>query len=214
MDIYLSSAYLPPLQYFCRFQQGNRIFIESHENYIKQSYRNRCLIMAANGSMSLSIPVEHASGQKILTKDIRIAQHGNWQHLHWNAIVSAYNSTPFFEYYADDFAPFYHKNYSFLLDFNNELLSLTLSLLGLDSFTLYYTTEYKSVFGNDELDLREIIHPKKDWKLIDLQFKAVPYYQVFEQKFGFTGNMSIIDLLFNMGNESILILRDSYSPSL
>lgn len=210
MNIYLSTAYLAPIQYYCRFQNGNNIFIETCENYIKQSYRNRCVIMAANGKMPLSVPVEHASGEKVLTKDIRIASHGNWQHLHWNAIISAYNSTPFFEYYADDFAPFYHKKYNFLFDLNQELQSLILSLLKLDDFVLSNTSEYKVDFGEEEIDLREIIHPKKDFTRFDVDFQPIPYYQVFASKFGFTGNMSIIDLLFNMGNESLIILRDPY----
>lgn len=214
MDIFLSSAYLSPIQYIARFQNNNRIFIDLYGNYIKQSYRNRCLIMAANGAMPLSVPIEHASGEKVLMKDVRISRHGNWQHLHWNAIVSAYNSSPFFEYFADDFAPFYSKRYDFLMDLNNDLLNLILSLLGLDNYILVHTNEYKSIFVDNEQDLRESIHPKKDWLRIDPEFNVVPYYQVFGQKFGFTGNMSIIDLLFNMGNESILILRDSYSPSL
>ena len=100
MNIYLSSAYLAPIQYYAKFVQGDRIFIEQNENYTKQSYRNRSMIVSANGPIPLSIPVVHSSSEKILTKDIRIADHGNWQHMHWNAIVSAYNSTPFFEYFT------------------------------------------------------------------------------------------------------------------
>lgn len=212
MNINLSSAYLPPIQYIARFQNQNHIIIEQYDNYIKQSYRNRCLIMAANGVMPLSIPVEHASGEKTLMKDIRIAQHGNWQHLHWNAIVSAYNSSPFFEYYADDFAHFYHKHYNFLQDLNNDILTLILSLIGLDNYSLSFTDEYKIELNSEHQDLRDLIHPKKKYQQVDPDFTPVTYYQVFDQKFGFTGNMSVIDLLFNMGNESILTLRDSYKP--
>lgn len=210
-NIYLSSAYLAPVQYYTKFLLADRILIEKNDNYIKQTYRNRCTIVSANGEISLSIPVEHSSKDKTLMRDIRIAEHGNWQHMHWNAIVSAYNSTPFFEYYQDDFYPFYHKKYSFLFDYNEELNNLILRLLNVDLPQVQYTADYKTEFSPSESDLREAIHPKKDWKAIDSGFSPVSYYQVFEQKFGFIANMSIIDLLFNMGNESQIILADSIS---
>lgn len=209
MNIYLSSAYLAPIQYYAKFVQGDRIFIEQNENYTKQSYRNRSMIVSANGPIPLSIPVVHSSSEKILTKDIRIADHGNWQHMHWNAIVSAYNSTPFFEYYQDDFYTFYHKKYSFLFDFNEELRILILGLLDIESPVIEYTSEYKTTFQDNELDMRDVIHPKKDLSL-DPFFVSIPYYQVFEQKLGVVENMSIVDLLFNMGNESQLILNNSF----
>lgn len=209
IDIYLSSAYLAPVQYYAKFMSADNIFIEQHDNYIKQTYRNRCTIAAANGLMPLSIPVEHSSGVKIAMKDIRIADHGNWRHLHWNAIVSAYNSSPFFEYYQDDFYPFYHRKFEFLLDFNEGLQQMILNLLNIDCPPVAYTKEYKKDFGEREFDLREAIHPKKDWGDTDPDFLSVPYYQVFGQKFGFQENLSIIDLLFNMGNESQLILGAS-----
>lgn len=209
MDIYLSSAYLAPVQYYAKFVNSNRIFIEQNDNYVKQTYRNRCIIMAANGPMPLSVPVVHSSLDKIAMKDIRIAEHGNWQHIHWNAIISAYNSTPFFEYYQDDFYPFYHKKYSFLFDFNEELRIMILKLLNIDSLAANYTDEYKMNFSANEIDLREVIHPKKDWEIVDSAFRPEPYYQVFDQKFGFKNNMSIIDLLFNMGNESLIVLNKS-----
>lgn len=209
MDFYLSTAYLAPVQYYSKILAGDRIFIERCENYVKQSYRNRCNIVSANGVIPLSIPVVHNSGAKILSKDIRIADHGNWQHMHWNAIMSAYNSSPFFEYYQDDFAPFYHKKYDFLFDFNEELRELVSSLIGLEKEKLGYTDEYKTDFGSNEADFRNLIHPKKDWVGQDRNFATNRYYQVFEQRFGFVPNMSIIDLLFNMGNESILVLQDT-----
>lgn len=209
MDIYITSAYLAPIQYYAKFLSAQHIFIEQQDNYIKQTYRNRCNIVSANGEIPLSIPVEHSSKNKTKMKDIRIADHGNWQHMHWNAIVSAYNSTPFFEYYQDDFYPFYHKNYDFLFDFNEELRILILNLLKIDLPEIKYTDSYRTDFSEDEIDLRETIHPKKEWTDLDPSFRSVNYYQVFSQKFGFTPNMSIIDLLFNMGNESQIILSRS-----
>lgn len=209
MDVCLSSAYLAPIQYYAKIFSANKTYIEQNDNYIKQTYRNRCTIISANGEISLSVPVVHSSKDKILMKDIRIAEHGNWQHMHWNAIISAYNSTPFFEYYQDDFYPFYHKKYTFLFDFNEELRALILKLLNIESLKIVYTDEYKTSFYDNEIDLRDIIHPKKDWSVLDPDFLPETYYQVFAQKFGFISNMSIIDLLFNMGNESELILSKS-----
>lgn len=210
MDIYLSSAYLAPVQYYTKFLMAETVFIEQNDHYTKQTYRNRCTIVSANGPISLSIPVVHSSKDKILMKDIKIADHDNWQHMHWNAIISAYNSTPFFEYYWDDFYPFYHKKYLYLFDFNNELQELILNLLNIDNLPeVGFTTSYKTCFSEDETDFRDSIHPKKDWTTIDNDFIPSAYYQVFNQKFGFIPNVSIIDLLFNMGNESQIILDDS-----
>ena len=209
MDIILSSAYLAPVQYYTKFLMARAIFVEQWDHYIKQTYRNRCTIVSANGTISLSIPVVHSSKDKILMKDIRIADHGNWQHMHWNAIISAYNSTPFFEYYQDDFYPFYRKKYSFLLDFNNELQELILRLLNIDLPEIKLSSDYKTEFSDSEFDLRDNIHPKKGWAVLDKEFSPCRYYQVFDRKFGFIPNMSIIDLLFNMGNESQIILANS-----
>lgn len=208
MNIYLSSAYLAPIQYYSKFVNGSEIIIEKNDSYLKQTYRNRCIIASANGPISLSIPVIHSSLEKTLMKDIRIAEHGNWQHMHWNAIISAYNSTPFFEYYQDDFYPFYHKKYAFLFDFNEELQNLILNLLNIDLPKIMCTSEYKTEI-TDGSDLRDVIHPKKDWKVLDPDFISQPYYQVFVRKYGFLENLSIIDLLFNMGNESQMILNNS-----
>lgn len=208
MSIYLSSAYLAPIQYYSKFVSGKEIIIEKNESYIKQSFRSRCMIASANGPIPLSIPVVHSSTEKTLMKDIRIAEHGNWQHMHWNAIISAYNSTPFFEFYQDDFYPFYHKKQTFLFDFNEGLQNLILDLLGINLPKITYTSEYKADV-TDGSDMRETIHPKKDWRKLDPIFLSLPYYQVFAQKLGFIENLSIIDLLFNMGNESQLILNNS-----
>lgn len=209
MDIILSSAYLAPVQYYTKFIIADTVRIEQWDHYIKQTYRNRCTIVSANGPISLSVPVVHSSKAKTLMKDIRIADHDNWQHMHWNAIVSAYNSTPFFEYYQDDFYPFYHKKYAFLIDFNNELQQLVLDLLNIDFCKIKYTSVYETVLNDGEIDLRESIHPKKDWLILDKSFSPYEYYQVFDHKFGFIPNMSIIDLLFNMGNESQIVLSSS-----
>jgi hypothetical protein len=200
---YLSSTYLGPVQQYCKMYQYPEVRIEAAENYLKQTYRNRCLIAAANGPLSLSIPIVKPDTLKCLTKDIRISDHGNWRHLHWNAISSAYNSSPFFEYYEDDFAPFYEKKYDFLFDFNEELRQMVCNLLDIHPHVVF-TTDFETEVENDFRG----ISPKRESG--DSTFCPKPYYQVFQDKHGFIPNLSIIDLLFNTGNEGILVLRDSF----
>lgn len=203
--VLLSSLYLAPVQYYSKLFSAPEAVIETDDNYQKQSYRNRCTIAAANGPLSLSIPVEKPKGVKIKMRDIKIADHGNWQHFHWNAIISAYNSSPFFEYYRDDFSPFYEKRTTFLFDLNEEMRSLVCRLLEIDT-PISYTKSFVKKADTHTLDLRESIHPKRDWRRKDKQFAAKPYYQVFSEKHPFIENLSIIDLLFNMGNEARLYL--------
>ena len=202
---YLSSAYLALVEYYTKLLEYDKIYVEQHDHYIKQTYRNRCTIAGPDGELALSIPTVKPDTLKCPMKDIRISDHGNWRHLHWNAIESAYNSTPYFEYYKDDFRPFYEKKYEFLADFNEELCQLVCKLIDIQP-CIERTSEYKTEFTTEETDFREIIHPKKDFRIADPEFVPHPYYQVFDSKLGFLPNLSIIDLLFNMGPESLLVL--------
>ena len=200
-NICLTSAYLAPVEYYSAMAKADTVFLEHCEFYEKQSYRNRCNIAGANGQLALTIPVEKSKGSRMLTRDVRISEHSDWQLQHWRSIESAYNSTPFFEYYKDDLIPFYEKNWTFLWDFNTEIQTKMLELLDLQ-VDIQLTKEYKVDFDENVQDVRNSIHPKKETEVGS--FKT--YYQVFEQRFGFIPNLSSIDLLFNMGNESILIL--------
>lgn len=198
----LSTAYLAPVEYYIFLSGADKILLEQHDFFVKQSYRNRCTIATANGVMDLIIPVEKLQNNKALIKDIRISEHGNWRANHWKAILSAYQSSPFFEYYADDLAYFYEKQWNFLWDFNLALQQKMLTLLDIAP-DIQLTDKYLSGYDDEYIDLREAIHPKKESVIADF----CPYYQVFSQKYGFRKNLSIVDLLFNMGNESILILK-------
>jgi hypothetical protein len=201
-SVCLTSAYLAPVEYYSVLVNADLVFLEYFDSYEKQTYRNRCQISAANGPMTLSIPVKKSKSEKILTRDVRISEHTNWQQHHWRSIESAYNSSPFFEFYKDDLLPFYEKKWIFLWDFNLEIQAKVMELLDIQ-FELKFTNEYKKELDETILDLRESIHPKKQND--DRNFKS--YYQIFYQRFGFQMNLSIIDLLFNMGNESQLILN-------
>ena len=207
MQILLSSAYLPPVQYFAHLQSAEQVWIEQYDHYQKQTYRNRCVIAAPDGPLSLTIPIEKPNTQKAFMRDIRISDHGNWRHLHWNAIESAYNHTPFFEYYKDDFRPFYEKKFDFLVDYNEQLCQLVCQLIDIDT-SFQRTESYVAEPSTTIIDLRDAIHPKKE-VMDDASFRAVPYYQVFQERLGFLPNLSIIDLLFNMGPEAILVLQKS-----
>lgn len=200
---YISTAYLGPIQLYTKLLAYDQICLEAQENYLKQTYRNRCIIAAANGPQALTVPIVKPDTLKCLTKDIRISDHGNWRHLHWNALVSAYRMSPFFEYYEEDFAPFYEKKYEFLLDFNEALREVVCQLIDIQP-QIRYTTDYQA---DVTADFREIIRPKHEGN--DPSFQPVPYYQVFQEKQGFLPNLSIVDLLFNMGPESLLLLQKS-----
>lgn len=206
--VYLSSAFLAPVEYYTKLYAYNKVYVERWDSYMKQTYRNRCVIAAADGPLSLTIPTEKSDSPKCLMKDVRISDHGNWRHVHWNALVAAYRHSPFFEYYADDFRVFYERKYPFLWDFNQEICSLVCSLIDIHP-DMEGTTDYRTDFAPDEDDFREIIHPKHEWQDADTTFNPKPYYQVFDARYGFQPNLSIADLLFNMGPESLIVLRNS-----
>ncbi|MDE5677502.1 WbqC family protein [Phocaeicola sp.] len=206
--IYLSSAYWAPVQYYTKLYACDDIYVEQCDHYVKQTYRNRCVIAAADGPLVLTVPTEKSETPKCLMKDVRISDHGNWRHIHWNALVAAYRNSPFFEYYADDFRVFYEKKYTFLWDYNQEICSLVCDLINIRPH-IKRTKDYHAELAPHEADFREMIHPKRDWSETDPTFCPKPYYQVFDAKYGFLPNLSIADLLFNMGPESLIVLRDS-----
>lgn len=201
--IVLSTTYLGPVEYYSKIFHYKTI-VEQFENYTKQSYFNRCHIATPEGILALSIPIVKESG-KTLIRDIKISEHTPWQRTHWRAIKSAYNTTPFFEYYADDIYPFFEKKWKFLLDFNINIQSKILDILGIEN-TINLTKSYLDS-SRYKKDYRNVIHPKKS--ITNEDFIATNYYQVFKNKTGFLPNLSIIDLLFNMGNEARIILKNS-----
>lgn len=196
----LTTAYFPPVQYLSHIRKADKVVIEQFEHFGKQSYRNRCEIMSANGIMSLTVPVEKASNGKILTKDVRIDYASNWQKLHLKTIESAYKNSPFYDYYIDDLLPLFEKKETYLLDLNNKILSSSISLMNLKK-VICFTDDYikESI---DYLDLRNTIHPKISKRTEDSMFVVKPYHQTFQERFPFAPNLSILDLLFNTGPEA------------
>lgn len=207
-SILLSTAYFAPIRYFSKLISYPEIYIEQHENFIKQTYRNRAVILAANGPVSLIVPVEKGRGKKIRMKDLRIAYDEEWQRNHWRTIFSAYSSSPFFEYYADDIEPFFRKRYQFLFDFNQQITEAILEILDI-SANLFLTEDFEKVPENC-LNFREQISPKTHLIDPDSHFAAQSYTQVFSEKFGFIPDLSILDLLFNEGPSAHSILLDCF----
>ena len=205
MTTLLSTTYFGPVQWYQKLYRYEAVEIEQWESFQKQTYRNRCLIATTNGVQALTVPIER--GTSPLIKDIRISDHGNWRHLHWNALQSAYGESPFFEYYQDDIRPFFEKRWTFLLDFNEEIRQKVCELIDIQpkvSLTAVYSpTSHLSPLTSKK-DFREGIQPKHPEP--DADFVPKPYYQVYQQKHGFLPNLSILDLLFNMGPERIFYL--------
>ena len=204
--VLLGSTYFGPVQWYQKLNRYENCVIEQHDNFIKQTYRNRCVIPTTNGLQSLSIPVTtiaDAQISKTPMKDIRISDHGNWRHIHWNALCSAYGESPFFEYYQDDIRPFFEKKWEFLIDFNMEITQKVNELLDIHPM-ISLSDEFATSLNEGFVDFRDVIRPKHPGK--DDDFQPKKYYQVYQQKIDFQPNMSILDLLFNEGNESVLYL--------
>jgi len=205
----LSTAYLGPVSYYSVLVQSDNVLIEQHDSYHKQTYRNRCRILGANGPLDLVIPVVKNSGNKTLVKDVRIDYSTLWQNNHWRSLVSAYNSSPFFEYYSHLIEPFYQNRWDFLIDFNNELTRLLAELLQIDvDFRL--TDHFEKLYPS-AMDFRDSISPKREAVIDGTPILFNSYTQTFSEKFGFVRDLSSVDLLFNCGPNSEGILRANLS---
>jgi hypothetical protein len=196
--IILSTAYLPPVEYFFHLKSADEILIEYQENYIKQTYRNRCYIVSANGIQLLTVPVLLGSFHKTAVRDIRIDYSKRWQQVHLRAINASYRSSPFFQFYYEDLEAIIIKNHEFLLDLNIELLTAILKTLNLKK-ELIVTTAYEHSVS-ECTDLRDL-SPKKPGVI-----GTKTYPSVFGNGDQQQGIISIIDMIFNLGPDVLLYI--------
>lgn len=191
MRYLFSTAYLPPIEYFSRIIESDEIVIEKHENYIKQTYRNRCYILGSEGPVKLTVPVFLGSFHKTPITEIRIDYTRRWQQVHLGAIESAYRSAPYFIYFYDKIKEAIEAKKEFLVDLNTELLEILTTMAGLDT-RIRHSTEFQKPCG-EPYDFRYSISPK-----IPSSYKAKYYQTVFLNKPDIHG-LSFLDLLFNIG---------------
>jgi hypothetical protein len=220
----LSTAYLPPVEYFAAIANcgAGQVLIEACEIFQKQSYRSRCYIYSANGPLVLNVPVRRGGPDfthKLPIREIEVDYDEAWIPLHKRALEAAYMNSPFFEFYKDDLFKILDSKEKYLFDLNLKLLEYLLQMTGIKAnikFTTDYVADYakESVAGRDTnimapvaADFRNSIHPKsKQPSLLKQLQMEKPYWQVFSSKQGFIPNLSIVDLLFNEGPNAITFL--------
>jgi hypothetical protein len=213
--VLLSVAYFPPVEYFAAIAKDfaiaanpSLVYIEGCENYQKQSYRNRCRFYAADGVQTLSVPVVHENGTyQLPIREIKIDYSTPWLIRTQRAIVSAYETSAYFDYYKDDLFSLMDSRPQLLFDLDMALTRFFLEKVGIQAdirITQDFIPSGSNEYGED---LREVIHPKRDNDILKKLQLEKPYFQVFAQKYGFISNLSIMDLLFNEGPESILYLK-------
>lgn len=197
-SVLLPTSYLPPVTWMAAALQRGYAEIEIHETYPKQTIRNRCSIATSSGILNLTVPVKRIDGNHTQTGSIRVDNTKNWQQLHWKSIVTAYSKSPFFLYYRHQFESVYSTKFETLIELNQSLAVILLKALKLDSVIFSYTTHYET--SPENFDFRNRFDNKKP----NQHFHGIlpRYIQVFEEKTGFLPDLSIIDLLFNLGPEA------------
>jgi hypothetical protein len=192
----LPTAYFPPVSYFVHMVHSRSVLIEQMETYPKQTYRNRCEIITSAGALNLIIPVTKPNGNHTITRDIGITYREPWNHHHWKSIQTAYRSSPYFNYYADILEPFFMLKEPSLIGLNNKILNTINRIISIKpeiTFTLDYLKQPEG-----RVDLRSKMTPKKQ----QMKMKYPEYPQVFSHIHGFKENLSVLDLIFNLGPEA------------
>lgn len=200
MTTVLPITYFGNLEYYWYLAQNSSVSIHIDEFYQKQTFRNRCSIMGANGILKLSVPIERPFGRKTTTNDVLISNAENWRQVHWKTFESCYNRTPYFEFYADQiktllFAP------------NKKLVDLNISLINhlIDKIGLVTDLSIINTFDDITSPYQKITFDPK----VDSYFNGCHYLQTFSERYGYVDNLSILDLLFNEGPNTICILNES-----
>lgn len=202
-SVLIHPCYFGPIDLYVAIAQAERLVVEKKDNYQKQTYRTRQYIYGANGKLLLNVPIKHRENktdQHQKYKDIKIENAFKWQRLHWKSLEAAYRTSPFFEFYEDDFVGLFENQPTFLMDFNLKCMEVVFDCLGID-FQFEFTEEFQ-LHPKDISDRRQLVTSKRK------QYsELLPYIQVFQAKYGYLSNLSILDLLFNQGPSSLDYLQ-------
>ena len=200
MDIIIHPNYFPNIQQFTQILKAEKILFEVSDNYQKQTYRNRTYIYGANGKLGLFIPVIHTHKNRELYKNVKISYESDWMGLHLKSLQSAYRSSPYFEYFEDDFIKLYSEKEIFLVDFNIKCIDLITELL--DVKLNHLKNESYNEYHSGYIDLRDLSIARKE-----KEYATPKYIQVFESKHGYLPNLSILDILFSEGNNTTSLIN-------
>lgn len=200
MSIIIHPTYFPNIAHFVAIANAEKVMFEVDDNFLKQTFRNRTYIYGANGKLALNIPVIHSQKNRQKYRDVKIFNEEKWQNLHWKSLLSAYRTSPFFEYYEDDLQPLFNTKVDYILDHNFKCLEIIHDCLQLELNTSKSETYQKIV--EDKKDFRHLVNAKKE---SSINFDT--YTQVFANKHGFISNLSILDLLFNEGPNALNYLE-------
>ena len=204
VTVVTSACYFPPATFFKHFHSASDILVEAHEYFVKQTLRNRTYICGPNGKLQLIVPVKHTGGRLTAMKDILISYDFSWQKNHWRSLTSCYRNSPYFEFYEDELAPFFFKKEKFLFDMNEKILQTLVQFAGTGR-KVGRTEKYLTQYSGGETDLRNLADPKLFFESMVTESIA-PYPQVFETKNNFIRGLSILDMLFNEGRNTMSIL--------
>lgn len=198
-NILIHPTYFPSISHYVAMLKADSVTFEMEDNFQKQTNRNRMYIYSPNGIQMLNIPIKHSKEKHQKYKDVRIENDFGWQKNHFKSLEAAYRTSPFFEYFEDDFRPLFEKRHEFIMDLNLEIFELVNSALGIKIIP-EKTTEFFHDVPNF-IDLRHLANGKKDTTQLET------YTQVFNDKHGFINNLSILDLLFNEGRYTVDYLK-------
>jgi len=197
----LYPTYFPNIASYMVMMHSNELVFEVQDSYQKQTYRNRCYIYGANGKLGLNIPIHYSQKNRQNTDQIKIDNSSNWQSIHWKSIESAYKTSPFFEFYEDEFLTLFNTSKKFLTAFNFECIEVINRCLNLE---FAYSKSNQFSKSTSDLDYRFLVNARKETPI-----KNTPYIQVFQDKHGFITNLSVLDLLFNEGPNAVTYLKQN-----
>ena len=200
MNIIIHPTYFPNIAHFVALTKANDVTFEVDDNFLKQTYRNRTYIYGANGKLALNIPVIHTQKNRQKYRDVKIFNDTKWQELHWKSLLSAYRTSPFFQFYEDELQPLFSMKTEYILDYNLKCFEVVCECLQLD-LKISKSEDYHKTIENTD-DYRFLVNAKKEQPQ---SFDT--YTQVFNEKHGYIPNLSILDLLFNEGPNAVNYLE-------